>query len=182
MTKIKATLDVSNLEAKLSQLTGSQLIQAGEKGAMKGAKIIQAQAYSNFGSLNNKSTRGRRGSLVDSTYQGRKLKTVAVKYGRGTRKTGRTTSNAVVFVNILGDFRAKFFELGTKERHTLGRKVSGYVKKGRQSFKKRTGRGRYTGRIERGLYFSRAITSKQAEAQQAVADAFVSAVNKIKTQ
>lgn len=56
-------------------------------------------------------------------------------------------------VHILGDFRLKFFEKGTKDRTTKSRKIVGYQRdfndkwNGRINSLKRSGKGHFTGKI-----------------------------------
>ena len=57
-----------------------------------------------------------------------------------------------IVVDILGDFRAKFFEKGTKQRWQKGAKVIGYTNNRKRKI--RQGKGRFTGKIE-GYYFFR---------------------------
>lgn len=59
-------------------------------------------------------------------------------------------------VHILGDFRAKFFELGTRERYTKGHKITGSYYKGRRKYLKRTGKPGRRGKIEAGHHFKTA--------------------------
>jgi hypothetical protein len=49
----------------------------------------------------------------------------------------------------MGDFRLKFFELGTKDRYTKGHKIMGY---NNSHSLKRSGKGGYKGKIN-ALYF-----------------------------
>lgn len=56
-------------------------------------------------------------------------------------------------VHIMGDFRAKFFELGTKERYTKGHKITGSYQKGRRKYLNRTGKPGRRGKIQAGHYF-----------------------------
>lgn len=170
--------DGSELESLISRLSSDEIRKAGERGAMAGARLVQQEAYRNFAHLNNKDSKGRKGRLADGRYNGKRLKTVQVKYGRGNKRVGRTSSNGIVFVNILGDYRARFFEFGTRPRHTLGRKVVGMRKVRGRSYRQRSGKGRYTGQITKGLYFNRAIEAKRADAQRLMQEAYIKAIHK----
>ncbi len=53
-------------------------------------------------------------------------------------------------VHILGDFRAKFFEMGTNKRYTKGHRLTGKyyrLKPGGRKYRERTGKGGYRGYI-----------------------------------
>ena len=63
-------------------------------------------------------------------------------------KLVRENNENVAKVHIMGDFRLKFFEKGTKQRRTKGHKITGYA--GRSL--KRSGKGGNRGSIK-GLYF-----------------------------
>lgn len=154
----------------VKSLTGSDMRKAQISAIRRNANIIKRRAYLNFSQLRTKSRRGS-GRLSDSVYQGKRLRTVTVK-------VAKKTSQPTVFVHIMGDFRAKFFEGGTKERSTLGRKVVGYTSSGRRSYKKRTGKGRRTGRIQQGRYFQRAIRSSISEIERNMEQDIISAMAK----
>lgn len=66
-------------------------------------------------------------------------------------------------VHIMGDFRLKFFELGTKER-----------------FKRKT--GRRTGRIEARYFFRRARESKEAEISNSMNSIIEQSIKRINGQ
>lgn len=55
-------------------------------------------------------------------------------------------------VNIMGDFRLKFFEMSTKERYTKSHRAKDVGKRR----KERSGKGGYRGRIEGKWFFKRA--------------------------
>lgn len=152
---MNSTIDTSEYEAMLARLNSTELRKAQEAGIRRNANIIKRRAYANFGNLKTKHRRGS-GRLVDSLWNGKKLRTVSVKVAKKAREP-------TVFINILGDFRAKFFEGGTSERSTRGRKVVGYVRRGRRDYKVREGKPRRTGRVMRGRYFRRAIISSEPE-------------------
>lgn len=72
-------------------------------------------------------------------------------------------------VSIMNDFRMKFFENGTKERKTKGRKIVGYT--GLRKLK-REGKGHNTGSIK-PLYFFK----KARENETAITDAMIKSIN-----
>lgn len=74
-------------------------------------------------------------------------------------------------VSIMNDFRMKFFEKGTRQRTTKGRKIVGYISSHRL---KREGKGHNTGSIK-PLYFF-----KQArENETAINDAITQSINNV---
>lgn len=66
-----------------------------------------------------------------------------------------------VQVNIMGDYRLKWFEKGTKDRFTKGHKITGY-----QSYYsrrlKRTGKGGYRGKMVAEHFFQAARNDKES--------------------
>lgn len=75
-------------------------------------------------------------------------------------------------VSILNDFRMKFFEKGTVERFTKGRKITGYAENGRNL--KREGKGHYTGKITATNFFAAARNSSENN----INDAMLSSIEK----
>ena len=75
-------------------------------------------------------------------------------------------------VSIMGDHRMKWFELGTRNRYTKGRKIVGYAK-GRKLRLEREGKGHFTGSIV-GKYFFRAA---RQSGNGAVNDAIKQSIN-----
>lgn len=77
--------------------------------------------------------------------------------------TGKTLESGVRYkiaknakeskVHIMGDFRLKFFELGTKDRRTKGYRVAGKQRAGGRIYKVRTGKGGFRGRIGASKFF-----------------------------
>lgn len=61
-------------------------------------------------------------------------------------------------VHLLGDFRLKFFEMGTKSRYTKGHKITGSYWSGGygrgRKYLTRTGKGGYRGRIDANRFFA----------------------------
>lgn len=72
-------------------------------------------------------------------------------------------------VSIMNDFRMKFFEKGTKQRTTKGRKITGYTEKHRL---KREGKGHHTGSIKPLYFFQRARQNESA-----ITDAITQSIN-----
>lgn len=72
-------------------------------------------------------------------------------------------------VSIMNDFRMKFFEKGTKQRTTKGRKITGYTEKHRLI---REGKGHHTGSIKPLYFFQRARQNESA-----ITDAITQSIN-----
>lgn len=72
-------------------------------------------------------------------------------------------------VSIMNDFRMKFFENGTKQRTTKGRKIVGYVSSRKL---KREGKGHNTGSIKPLNFFKKA-----RENETAITDAMIKSIN-----
>lgn len=64
-----------------------------------------------------------------------------------------------VQVNIMGDYRLKWFEKGTKDRFTKGHKVTGYVD---SRHLKRTGKGGYRGKMVAEHFFQAARDDEES--------------------
>lgn len=104
--------------------------------------------------------------LADDTKQQLRAKlgagaTSGKKYGKSLESGIKVKADAAyseVSVHIMGDFRLKFFEKGTKERTTKGRKIVGYSGRNLRRSGKGGGRGKIT-----ALNFFR--TARQNESQ-----------------
>ncbi len=78
-------------------------------------------------------------------------------------------------VSIMNDFRMKFFEKGTKQRTTKGRKITGYTEKHRLI---REGKGHSTGAIK-PLYFFRRARQNETVITDAIEKSIDNALNKL---
>ena len=78
-------------------------------------------------------------------------------------------------VSILNDFRMKFFEKGTRERTTKGRKIVGYISSHRL---KREGKGHNTGSIK-PLYFFRQARENETAINDAITQSINNALSKL---
>lgn len=66
-------------------------------------------------------------------------------------------------IHIMGDFRLRFFEKGTKDRHTKGRKITGSFYVGKRKYASRTGKGGNRGRIAANYFFRAAKQSTERQ-------------------
>ena len=82
-------------------------------------------------------------------------------------------------VSIMGDHRLKWFEKGTQDRYTKGRKIVGYAS-GRGNKLKREGKGHWTGRMT-GQYFFRDARQETNRIDEAMAQSINNALNKLMT-
>lgn len=71
-----------------------------------------------------------------------------------------------IVVDILGDFRAKFFEKGTKLRWQKGAKVVGYTANRKRKLRK--GKGRFTGKVEGYYFFKRGTQQSLNQVSEAI--------------
>ncbi len=78
-------------------------------------------------------------------------------------------------VSIMNDFRMKFFEKGTKQRTTKGRKITGYTEKHRLI---REGKGHSTGAIK-PLYFFKRARQNETGITYAIEKSIDNALNKL---
>lgn len=78
-------------------------------------------------------------------------------------------------VSIMNDFRMKFFEKGTKQRTTKGRKITGYTEKHKLI---REGKGHNTGAIK-PLYFFRRARQNETAIKDAIMQSIDNALNKL---
>lgn len=79
-------------------------------------------------------------------------------------------------VSIMGDHRLKWFEKGTNDRYTKGRKIVGY----QRNRAIREGKGHWTGRMT-GQYFFRDARQETNRIDEAMAQSINNALNKLMT-
>lgn len=114
------------------------------------AKVIQKSAKRNLKSVT-------KGASHKNWWNGRRLDS-------GIKVSQQRKISEGVKVHIMGDFRLKFFEMGTKERHTKNRSVlhKGEVHKvrGKKTSVNRL-KGHPTGKIEEARFFDKAVESQK---------------------
>lgn len=79
-------------------------------------------------------------------------------------------------VSIMGDHRLKWFEKGTQDRYTKGRKIVGY----QRNRAIREGKGHWTGRMT-GQYFFKDARQDTNSIDEAMAQSINNALNKLMT-
>lgn len=107
------------------------------------AGILVRQTKKNFRSI--ETSAGKLRMTTPNSWDGKKME-------QGI-KTSMARDARSVKVHLLGDFRLKFFELGTKDRYTKGHKVTGKRWVGARIYKSRTGKGGYRGKIKASTPF-----------------------------
>ena len=132
---------VLNLFAALS---GKDQTKAMKTALRKAAQILIRKTKSNLKNIVKNSTKK------------------STKYGKSLQSGIKARVNkdgTEAKVHIMGDFRPKFFESGTKDRYTRGHKITGY--EGRHL--KRSGKGGFRGVITGKNFFKSA--QKESESQ-----------------
>lgn len=147
----KFDVDIEEFNRMLRRINGEESKRAITYAIRSGANMIRKKTISNFDS----GTKFKAYNVYrDRNGNTKRLQLVTVKIGK-------KKDSAVV--HILGDFRAKFFELGTKRRMTKGRNITGEYKKGGRTYLSRTGKPANRGIITRRLYFKKAQESEESK-------------------
>lgn len=149
---------VDNLLSKLSDDDFKRDILI--DGLKAGAKVLQENAQSNF-----------RARVSGATHHSPYIKK---PFFRGVKMKVDKDYTEVI-VSIMSDFRMKFFEKGTKERQTKGRKIVG-----KESFHrlKREGKGHKTGHITATNFF-RDARSQEGDINNAIEQSITRALNNL---
>ena len=124
-------VDSSQVDQLLNQLQPDTIQDIVFKAIKKGADTLKAKTISNL----------RKPSL-----------------NKGVKVRPNRTANEVS-VNIMGDYRLKWFEKGTKERYTRGHQVTGYSD---SRHLRRTGQGGYRGKIVAEHFFQSARADEES--------------------
>lgn len=93
-----------------------------------------------------------------------------------TMKSDRNYSEAKV--SIMGEPRLKWFETGTQDRYTKGRKIVGYSGTKRNRLQ-REGKGHWTGRIKENHFFKKARSSSETAIDDAIKQSINNALEKL---
>lgn len=113
------------------------------------AKVIQQSAKRNLKSVT-------KGASHKNWWNNKRLDS-------GIKVSQQRNISEGVKVHIMGDFRLKFFEMGTKERNTKNRSVLHKGEPHKVKGKKTTRnvlKGHPTGKIEEGRFFNKAVESQ----------------------
>ncbi len=141
--------DSRQFDAMMESLTGPELKKAALRTLRSSANILKKETERQFRSKVNING-------IRIKYKNKKGKEVTKWKRIATVKVDPKELSAKV--HILADFRAKFFEMGTKERRTKGHKVTGRyrLRPGGRVYKRRKGKGGARGRITAGWHFRKA--------------------------
>lgn len=137
-------IDDSQVVNLFASLSGKDQTNAMKTALRKSAQILVKKAKANLKQIVKNSTKK------------------SAKYGKSLQSGIKSKVNkegTEAKVHIMGDFRLKFFEAGTKDRYTKGHKITGYA--GRSL--KRSGKGGYRGVITAKGFFKAA--QKETESQ-----------------
>lgn len=144
----KYQVDIEEYNRLLRRLTSDEVQRAMTYAVRSGANRIRKKTVENFAS----GTKFKAYNVYrDRSGSTKRLPLVSVKLGKNKQSAT---------VHILGDFRAKFFELGTRRRTTKGRKITGEIRRGNRSYLTRTGQPANRGAITRRRYFAKAQDSE----------------------
>lgn len=152
------TIDTSEFDRLKARLTGDELNKSAKSGLRKASRLLVAETERRFKHLVVKHKGQGKGALTGLSWRGRRKAVATNKIFDGKR--GLQPMATVSIRNRRTDFRAHFFELGTKQRRT------------RKAYKVNRGAGqkpRYyraglnRGKIMEGRYFRRAQQASQAE-------------------
>ena len=160
MAKGGFTVDDRQFQEMVKSLTGTQIKRAYRRAIKKSADILKRETDRQFAERTHLNTR--------------KPQTIS-KNKKAVKKTNFGTATVRIYmkgnqipsakVHIMSDYMMKWFELGTKERKTKGRKVIGIFqfRTGGRRYKLRIGKGRRTGKIEPMYLFRKAQNATESE-------------------
>lgn len=132
------------------------------KAALRGAaNKIKKEAEKNLQQVIGHSVR------KTTTYTRRNGKTVKQSLARGIKVVARNSETAKV--HIMGDYRLKWFEMGTQSRTTKGRRT----KAKKIPLRRASGRGRIFSEASKLGWFAKAVNSKEQEAARDIEEALV---------
>lgn len=154
MNNASVTVDSTQVQRLLSALSGKETKQAIVITLRNSARILQKETESQF--KRNVNLTGLKVKYKDKkrNVDRTKLKRVAT-----IRIYQKQMKEIYAKVHIMADFRAKFFEMGTRFRRTKGHKLTGNyytLREGGRKYRERTGKGGYRGRIQAGHFFRKA--------------------------
>lgn len=133
-----------------SNLTGAQMKKAKLRTVRYSANILKKETDSKYRFLKRRKEKAKP--------QEKK------KFRKGQAVVKVDTRTGIAKIHIMGDYMMKWFELGTKERRTKGRKIIGeyHLSAGGRKYLLRKGKGRRTGSIEPRYYFRSAQNATES--------------------
>lgn len=150
MAKGGFTVDDNQFQMMVKNLAGDQIKKSYRTGLRKAAQILKKDNDRSYESETGLHTRKK--LTMDD---GRTIKRSEAGVAR-IRTYFKKGQMPYAIISIEKDFMMRWFELGTKRRKTKGRKVVGMYQKGNRRYKRRIGRGRYTGSIKPMRIFRKA--------------------------
>lgn len=162
----KVTVDISEFNRLAARLTGEEMDKAVVSAVRSGGQIIRRKTIRNFAT----GTAFKAFNVYKRGGSSKRLPLVRLT----VNKRGKSAT-----VDILGDFRAKFFELGTKSRYTKGRRITGLRRRGRRIYLTRKGKPGYRGVISERRYFRKAQDSEESRVLGDMQNRVMKAVIKI---
>lgn len=155
MSKSQFQIDAKETIKMLVGLNDKLRKQAYRKGISKSLAIVRKEAIKNLRAVVAKGA-SRKKDIYNNTLE------KGIKYKVYKNADGGN-------VNILGNYKLKWFELGTKERYNKQNKTT------RTYLKKK----RYTGTIKASHFFTKAYTSKEKEVFNTLDKNIADAIKKI---
>lgn len=146
MNNANVIVDDRAILAMFDELDEKRRAQAFRGTLQASANILVRQTQSNLRGI-LKSTRNK------NRWNGKTLEQGMMKY---LFKNNKGITVAIGGRDKRIDFRLKFFETGTVDRHTKGNKITGYYWSGGRKYAKRAGEGGNRGKIEAKYYFKSA--------------------------
>lgn len=160
----------------LRSLNGKEMKSAARSAVRKSANILKKETDRLFAN-NTKLT--KRDIMVTT----RKGKVIRKAPGKAMVKIyqDKVTKTPSAKVHILQDYMMKWFEMGTKERRTKGRKIIGEYRKreGGRWYRWRMGKGRRTGKIEPRRLFRKAQSLTERQVFNSIETNLSQAIKKI---
>ena len=128
------------------------------------AGILVRQTKKNLRSI--ETSGGRLRTNTPNRWNGKKME-------QGIRTVMARDAKSVK-VHLLGDFRLKFFEMGTKDRYTKGHRITGSFKSrgGGRKYLIRTGKGGYRGQIVASRFFAASKSETEGRIFKEMGDRF----------
>ena len=161
MNEFQTEIDDDELLSKLSNIEPRQLEKIFRKGLMAGANIIKSQARTNLRSVTTAS-KSEHANLIHGWNLNKKGKSAKLEEGIQTKyHKDYTGNNPYAKVNIMKDFRLRFFNNGTIIR----------------GYKTKKGMIHNTGNMIATNFFNNAINSTSDKANKKMEEVFLKGIN-----
>lgn len=157
---IAADIDDREVQRFLTQLSAGKLKRGLLSAIRKGLGILARKTTENF----RANRRGFTEKRVKRRTRSGKEKERILRVARVSTRNKDDT----VKVHIMDDYRVKWFEMGTRERKTKGRRITGLARVGKRLHAVRTGKGHSTGRIRPEHFFLKAQRQTEGQVRQTI--------------